>query len=252
MLTDEFFRILIARLAELERAERGPIQAAGRLVAEAYQRGDRTFLFGSGHSVLPVMDLCVRAATPALFNPLLVPGLLPTDAPYLRSGLLERLPGLAAAVLATSTLRGGDVLIVVSNSGRNVVPIELAQLARERELRVVAVTGLATATAQTSRHSSGQSLHDIADVVIDTHTPFGDGSVVVDDQAQPGAAICPLATILAATALQAVSAAAVDALTARGIHIPIFTSGNVDGGEERSQAILDRGGSAALTWTTVV
>lgn len=144
MIYDRYFTELHTRLDMLQQQSRSAIDEGADLVAATILRGNRIFLFGSGHSNLVVQDLCARASTLPFFNPIFVPGLLPTDYPYLRPELIERLSGIAAAVLETSPVESGDCLIVVSNSGRNHVPIEMAIEGRARGLALIGVTGMET------------------------------------------------------------------------------------------------------------
>ena len=237
MFYDEFFDQLAERLTKLRNTQREAIDTGADLVVASFDEGRKTHIFGSGHSALVTQDASVRAGSLALFNPIFAPGLLATDFPFLRAGLLERLSGIAAAVLDTSEVEAGDTLIVVSNSGRNHVPIEMAVDARERGMRTIAVTGLETALSQPSRHSSGKHLHELCDVVIDTHVPVGDA--VVDIPGIP-ARLGPVSTILAAASVHALAASVAQKLHARGIKPPVLVSGNVDGGDDYSLDVLER------------
>ena len=236
-LYDDYFEAAAARLTALREQSALSIDAAADLLVRALRDGRRTFVFGSGHSALLALDVCVRAGTLATFNPLVVPGLLPSDYPYLRGALLERVSGIAAPVLDTTGVAAGDCLIVISNSGRNAVPVEMAMEARTRGLSVIAVTGLETATAEPSRHPSGQRLHELADVVIDTHTPYGDAALTVDGLPT---AVGPLSTVLGSLALHALSVSVADKLLEAGEVPPVLASGNVAGGGQHSMDVLAR------------
>ena len=236
-LYDDFFDQAAQRLGELREQSAEAIREAAALIVRAHLERKRVFVFGSGHSGLLALDICVRAGTLATFNPVVVPGLLPSDYPYLRSSMLERVSGIAAAVLDTTGVSPGDCLLVISNSGRNAVPVEMALEARSRGLSVVAVTGLATATAEESRHASGQRLHEIADVVIDTHTPYGDAAVTTDSLPAP---VGPLSTVLGSAALHALAVTVAEQLAAAGEAPPILASGNVSGGGRHSMEVLSR------------
>ena len=79
----------------------------------------------------------------------------------------EREPGYAERILGSYPITAGDVLVIVSNSGRNAVPIELALGARKRGVKTVAITNRAQSFAWPARHPSGKRLAEVADVVID-------------------------------------------------------------------------------------
>ncbi len=237
MLIDDYYASLIARIEQQRDAIGGAVDAASQIITASYLSGHKTFVFGSGHSALVTQDSCARAGALAFFNPILPPGLLSTDHPYLRAGLMERVSGIASAVLATSDADAGDVLIVVSNSGRNHVPIEMAIEGRARGLAVIAVTGMETAESQGSRHPSGKHLHDFVEVTVDTCTPLGDGNIAVDGI---HATLGPLSTILGSAALHAITAAVTERLVGLGITPPVLISGNVDGGEAYSLEVLEK------------
>ena len=93
---------------------------------------------------------------------------------------MERVEGMAAVIIEYYGLTARDALVVISNSGRNAAPIEMAQLAKDGYVPVVAITSLAHSQGTTSRHSSGKKLYQIADVVIDNLCPKGDAMIYMD------------------------------------------------------------------------
>lgn len=236
-LYDDYFDAAGAGLQQLRALSATSIADAADLLVRVHRDGRRIHVFGSGHSALLALDICVRAGALATFNPLMVPGLLPSDYPHLRSSSLERISGIAAAVLDTAAVSAGDCMIVISNSGRNAVPVEMAIESHARGLSVIAVTGLATATVEASRHSSGRRLHELADVVIDTHTPYGDAAVTAEGLPVP---VGPLSTVLGSAALHALSVSFVDRLLALGEAPPVLASGNVDGSARHNVDVLTR------------
>ncbi|GAA1900430.1 SIS domain-containing protein [Streptantibioticus ferralitis] len=212
------------------------IAEAGRLIAEAVEGDARIFVFGAGHSSLPAQDVVYRAGGLALINLLAVPGVIGVDVmPATLGSALERVGGLAAAVLDTSPAEPGDVLIVISLSGRNALPVEMALNARALGLKVIGVTSLAYPEQTKSRHSSGTYLKDHCDVVIDNKIAVGDAELTYEGVAAP---FGPASTVVTSAVLQAVVATAVGALAERGVTPPLLRSGNVDGGHEWNARIL--------------
>lgn len=236
-LYDDYFDAACSGLQRLREQSAQSIEDAADVLVRVHRARRRIHVFGSGHSALLALDICVRAGACATFNPLVVPGLLPSDHPHLRSSLLERVSGIAAAVLDTAGVAAGDCLIIVSNSGRNAVPVEMAIESRARGLSVIAVTALATATAEASRHASGQRLHELADVVIDTHAPHGDAAVSAAGLPVP---VGPLSTVLGSAALHALSVSFVERLLALDETPPVLASGNIDGSGRHNVDVLTR------------
>ncbi|MEV4867041.1 SIS domain-containing protein [Streptomyces ossamyceticus] len=224
-------RFLDAAIGLVERVrdeEADSVTAAGKLVADTVVDGGRLFAFGAGHSSLAAQDLVYRAGGLALMNLLAVPGAVGVDVmPATLGSALERVDGLATAVLDSSPLRAGDLLIVISLSGRNALPVEMARHARELGVKVIGVTSVAYATATTSRHSSGTFLKDHCDLVLDSKIGVGDAELTHDAVPAPFA---PASTVVTSALLQAVMATAAADLADRGVQPPLLRSGNVDGG----------------------
>lgn len=236
ILVERYFDAAVGLLEEVRREESRSIARAGELVAGTVADGGRLFVFGAGHSSLPAQDVVYRAGGLALMNLLPVPGAVGVDVvPATLGSALERVSGLAGAVLENSPARSGDLLVVISLSGRNPLPVEMASNARERGLKVVGVTSLAYPKRAASRHTSGTYLKDHCDVVIDNHIAFGDAELTADGVPAPFA---PASTVVTSAIMQAVVATAVGVLTERGITPPMFRSGNVDGGHDWNDKVM--------------
>jgi uncharacterized phosphosugar-binding protein len=233
----EFLRYLGSLLTGVEKTQARPIEQAAELWATAMAAGGLVHVFGSGHSSLPCADVYGRAGGLVPINWIVSEELLPLRG--MRSAAVERLSGFAAVMLNAEPVRAGDVLVVVSNSGRNAVPVEMVEAGRARGLHTVAITSLNHARSVASRAPSRRLVCDVADIVIDTLVPAGDAGLLVGEgpeMTRVGAA----STIVAAAILQAISAETAERLAIRGMHPPVFASANVDGNEERNDAELRR------------
>ncbi|GAA3230026.1 SIS domain-containing protein [Streptomyces sp. XM83C] len=233
---DQFFDAAIGLLQRVRDEESSAIEEAGTLLADTVAAGGRLFAFGAGHSSLAAQDVVYRAGGLAVMNLLAVPGVVGVDVmPATLGSALERVDGLAAAVLDSSPLRAGDVLIIVSLSGRNALPVEMAMNARALGVRVIGVTSVAYAAETKSRHSSGTFLKDHCDLVLDSKIAVGDAELTLDTVPAPFA---PASTVVTTALLQAVVATAAAALADRGIEPPLLRSGNVDGGHDWNARVL--------------
>ncbi|MGW2786267.1 SIS domain-containing protein [Streptomyces populi] len=235
-LAGQFFDAAIGLLRRVRDEDTGEIEAAGTLIADTVVDGGRLFAFGAGHSSLAAQDIVYRAGGLALMNLLAVPGVVGVDVmPATLGSALERVDGLASAVLDSSPLRSGDLLVIISLSGRNALPVEMAMNARALGVKVIGVTSVAYATETTSRHVSGTYLKDHCDVVLDSRIPVGDAELALDSIEAPFA---PASTVVTSALLQAVMATAAGALADRGIEPPLLRSGNVDGGHEWNDRVM--------------
>lgn len=237
-LANDFFDAAISRLQQVRDASGGEIAAAGRLLADTVESGGRVFAFGAGHSSLPAQDVVYRAGGLAVMNLLTVPGAVGVDVrPATLGSALERVNGLASAVLDTGPVRAGDLLFVVSLSGRNALPVEMASHARGLGVGVVGLTSVAYAKETTPKNPSGTFLKDHCDVVLDSRIPVGDAELTTDGIPAPFA---PASTVVTSAIMQAVVATAAGELLERGIEPPLLRSGNIDGGLAWNDSVFER------------
>ncbi|MBT2364710.1 SIS domain-containing protein [Streptomyces sp. ISL-10] len=237
-LAGQFFDAAIGLLQRVRDEESANIAAAGSALADAVATGGRLFAFGAGHSSLAAQDVVYRAGGLALMNLLAVPGTVGIDVmPATLGSALERVDGLAAAVLDSSPATAGDVLVIISLSGRNALPVDMAMNARALGLTVIGVTSVAYTRETTSRHASGTFLKDHCDIVVDSKIAIGDAELTHEGIEAPFA---PASTVVTSALMQAMTAAAAEQLTERGIEPPLLRSGNVDGGHEWNGRVMDR------------
>ena len=209
-------------LGEVAATQGETLEEAARLVAASVAAGGVLHLFGAGHSQLLALDAYARAGGLACVNPILDPGLSPATG--LELARVERTSGRAAAILEGEDLRPGEVVLVVSNSGVNAVPVEVALGCHARGLRVVALTNLEQAKRTAPRHPPGARLHELADVVIDNRCPVGDAAVTLAS----GDRVGPLTTVVGAAVVAALCARVAELLLAQGRRPPVLASQNLD------------------------
>lgn len=218
---------VIDLLYTLQRDSRPAIQEAAEAVADCVAQDGIFLLFGSGHSALIAKDAAYRAGG-------LAPALTIDD---MADGDAERLEGLAKYILSRYDLRPNGVIAIISNSGINPVPIEMALIAKDAGLKVVAITSLTHSRAVPSRHSSGKKLYELADIVIDTHSAPGDASIELPGSSYRSGAT---STIAGSAIVQSITVAAAALLAERGIEPPIWVSANVNDGDAHNKALLER------------
>lgn len=233
---ETYLETTIALLARIMDEEGDNIGRAAEMIADAIEAGHNLFGFGCTHSSLPIQDLVYRAGGLMLLNPIYGPGIAALDVkPTTISSAMEQMPGYAKVILDASPIKAGDVLILVSVSGRNAVPIELAELAKERGIKVIGVTSREYSEAVTSRHASGKKMHDFADLMLDNKAPKGDAVLSSEKVPQK---FNPVSGVTSTALLQALVAATIEALIRRDIVPPVFLAANVDGGAEYNARLL--------------
>lgn len=220
---DHYFSAALAALDAARKTQTAQVQTAARWIADAIAADHLLFVTGSGHSHMLAEEVFYRAGGLAAVYPILDPGLMLHDA-ALASTQLERVEGIATVRLESAGVGPGDVLLIASNSGRNAFPVEAALEGKRRGAKIIALTSLQHSQSVTSRHSSGQRLFEIADLVLDTGVPAGDAAVELNGLDLP---VGPLSTVAGAALMNAVMVQVVANLLATGHTPPVFRSANV-------------------------
>jgi uncharacterized phosphosugar-binding protein len=214
-------------MARIESTQAQTVRRAAELLADGVAKGGLVSLFGSGHSILPVMDAFPRYGSYPAFRPLTDMRLSWVN--VLGTGgvrellWLERTEGYIGTFLDNYPFRDGDGLVVYSHGGLNAAGIEAALYARQRGVPVVAVTSVANLDLNPARHSSGKRLAEVADVVIDNCCAPEDAVVDIEGWGPPVGATSTLAAVVITMALVAELA---EVLHRRGVVLPTFVSPN--------------------------
>ncbi|HUX20454.1 MAG TPA: sugar isomerase domain-containing protein, partial [Spirochaetia bacterium] len=155
--------------------------------------------------------------------------------------MLERLEGYGDKVVKAHHLGEGDVLIITSVYGMNACTIDAALEAKRRGCKLIAITSTVAAERTPpgfpARHSSRQNLHELADVTIDTHVPHGEVCLDVAELRQSLGGTCNILQCFCINALVIETALV---CKRRGFDPPLWVSANIDGGDERNRALLDK------------
>lgn len=229
MSATHYFERIDGLLDRIRTTQIDTLRQAGTLAATAIAGGGRVYLFGSGHSVIPVMDVFPRYGSFVGFYPLYDPRLMwsnvigPNGARELL--WLERREGYIEQFLQSYPMGGTDCLIVFSHGGLNAAPIEAAQYARARGSRVITVSSLQNASVSKPEHSSGKALPDLADVAIDNCVEPEDAQVDVGRREKVAAG----STIAAVSIAMALVAETGSRLIEMGHELTTFVSPNVAG-----------------------
>jgi uncharacterized phosphosugar-binding protein len=241
MSADRYYSQITAVLARIHETQGESLRQAAERMAESIASGNRVWLFGSGHSVIPVQDIYPRYGSFLGFFPLYDPRLMwfnvvgPGGARELL--WLERREGYAEVFLKSYPLRAGDTMIVFSHGGLNAAAIEVALEAKKKGLTVVSVSSLENARVSQATHSTGKKLPDIADIAIDNCVPPEDALVDIG-RPEKVAAGSTMAVVFIAMALVAETGAR---LVARGVEPVTFVSPNVPGIEkDHNQKVFER------------
>jgi uncharacterized phosphosugar-binding protein len=231
-----FFDHAQKKLQQVLGHEMPNIQAAADFVTESCKQGGKFYVFGSGHSHMIAEELYLRAGGLALVHGILPPEMMLHEMPN-KSTYLERLEGYAEALVELHRIDAKDTLMVISNSGRNAVPVEMCLAAKEKGAKVIAMTNLRHSSSCTSRHRSGKKMYEIADVTIDNCGEPGDAAFPIEGL---DTCIGPTSSIVGTAIAQALVCQVVENLVKAGMDVPVFKSSNIDGGDEHNHRMFEK------------
>jgi uncharacterized phosphosugar-binding protein len=240
----EYASMMHSLLDQIIESQMVNIERAAQLIGDAIAADGILYTFGTGHSHVVAEDVAYRAGGLAPVDAILEASLTGHEK-VRQSEFMERVEGMAAVIIDYYGITSKDALVVISNSGRNAAPIEMAALAKERGVPVIAITSLAHSQGTISRHSSGKKLYQIADVVIDNLCPKGDAMIHMDGLPVPVGASSGVAGMFI---MHTIIVQTIQNLLERGIQPPVFMSGNLDGSDEFNRHLLERYHSRVKVW----
>lgn len=211
-----------AVVKKIQETQEDAIKESARLIADAFLNNHTFFVSGSGHSHTVCEEFYGRAGGLAFTVPIMTNEMTMTEHPT-KSSYIERLSGYASILCELYHVSEGDVVVIASNSGRNAYPVELAEYAKEKGAKVIAITNVAHSTSTTSRAKSGHMLMDVADVVIDNCGVLGDACLKLEGL---DALMMPTSSIANSFIVQAISVLSAQYIVEAGKSAPVFVSLN--------------------------
>ncbi len=239
-IVDAYFDAARGIVERVATTQREAVEDAARRCASAIGSGRLVHLFGSGHSRMAVEEVWPRYGSFPGFHPIVELSLtfhnLVVGANGQRQAMfIENTSGFAAQILRNFELDAADVMMVFSTSGTNVVPVEVAMLAKARGLYVIAVTSVEHCRWATPKQPDGRKLIDVADLVLDNGAPPGDAAVRVPGLDTP---VGPLSTIGNTVIANALKCRVAELLTEAG-QAPLVLTSSYHVGEAESRRLFD-------------
>ena len=234
-MNKEYLRNIQKLLEKLENTQEQVIEQVAEVCADCIYNGGLLYFFGTGHSHMICEEPFYRAGGLASIYPILETDLMLHEGAS-KSSSYERLEGLGNVVVSHTPLGKGDVLFLISNSGRNCAVIDAALEAKKRGAVTVAITSMNHTTNVASRHSSSLNLYQVCDFVLDNGGIVGDASVSLDGLPQK---IAPTSSVIDITLVNLVLVNTVELLLQKGMIPPVFTSANTDQGDSANKNILE-------------
>jgi uncharacterized phosphosugar-binding protein len=232
---DRYFQAVLELQTRVVESQRAVLIEIAERMAETTRRDQRIFVFGTGHSHMLAEESFYRAGGLANVVPILVEQFMLHNLPALGSRL-ERTQGLADLILDRYAPEPGEMLFVVSNSGVNHLPVEMAIRGRERGVFVVGLSSFAYA-CQAPLSDLGSRLDQVVDFALDNGGVPGDALLEMENLDWR---VAPSSTIVNALIWNGLVAETAQRLQASGITPPIYISLNVAGAAEHNKLLLEK------------
>ena len=223
----EYLKNIIQNLESIENKEADKIEQVSRLIADVIKNDGLIHIFGCGHSHLPGLDAFYRAGGLANVSPLLDTDLMLHNGAA-KSSRMEKMGGIAPEVFRRYNIDKNDIIFVLSASGKNQVPVEMAQEAKKAGITTIGI-------CSSEYFEKGGRLHECVDIAIDCKVPYGDASVAVGDVMMGG-----LSTYAACFILNSCLINGSKIALNEGTVPPVFKSGNIDGGKDYNIHLEER------------
>jgi uncharacterized phosphosugar-binding protein len=218
-------------------AQQQQIATAANWFTQSILEGRVVHVFGSGHSRIMVEEMWPRYGSFPGFNPIVELSLTYHNNVVGANGqrqamFLENVPGLAERILRNFALDTKDTALVISSSGCNIVPVEMAELFQQKGIKVVAVVTKDHLEKSKSKRSDGKKLSDFADLILDTGAPVGDSMITIKNLQTP---VSPGSTVGGVIIINSIKAEIARLLTEAGQPPKVLTASAIVGDEKAKQ-----------------
>jgi uncharacterized phosphosugar-binding protein len=233
MITDDYLQKCEGIIRTIGN-QKNEIATAASWFAESILAGRVVHMFGSGHSRIMVEEMWPRYGSFPGFNPIVELSLTYHNNVVGANGqrqamFLENVPGLAERILRNFNLSEKDTAFVISSSGCNIVPIEMAEHFQQKKIKVVALITKEHSATSTSKRPDGKKLSDFADLVLDSGAPIGDSMIYIENLETP---VSPGSTVGGIILVNSIKAELAKLLTAAGKPPKVLTAASIVGADK--------------------
>ena len=231
MLANKWLDNVRSIMSDIENTQMENIRKAAEAMADSIQAERWVHTFGCGHATIPVQEMYPRIGSFVGFHPIIE---LPLSFFTHITGemgihqflFLERVEGYGKEIMKSYNFDPRDTMWIFSHSGINNVNIDVALEAKRLGMKVIAYGSAAEAVGKTTRHSSGKTIFEIADIVVDSCAPAGDASVDLMNHRDK---VGPVSTMAFVTTVWMTITTVAEILAERGVKLYIHPSHNVPG-----------------------
>ena len=231
MLAKQWLNTVRGIMDDIENTQMENIRRAATVMADTIEAERWVHTFGCGHATIPVEEMYPRIGGFVGFHQMIE---LPLSFFTRITGemgvhqfvFLERIEGYGVEIMKGYQFDERDTLWLFSHSGINNVNIDIAIEAKKKNMTVIAYGAAAAAKGKQTRHSSGKTIFDVADIVVDTCAPVEDASVPLKGHKDK---VGPVSTMAFVTTVWMTVTTVAEILAERGVKLFIHPSHNVPG-----------------------
>lgn len=231
MLAKQWLNNTRAIMQQIEDTQMENIRKAAEVMADTIEAGRWVHTFGCGHATIPVEEMYPRIGGFVGFHPMVELPLtfftrITGEMGVHQFVFLERVEGYGVEIMKGYNFDKRDTMWIFSHTGINNVNIDVALEAKKRGMKVIAYGSAAAAEGKQTRHSTGKTIFDIADLVVDSCAPLVDASVPLKNHQDK---VGPVSTMAFITCVWMTVTTVAEILADRGVKLYIHPSHNVPG-----------------------
>ncbi|NDO79768.1 hypothetical protein CJP72_02960 [Citrobacter sp. NCU1] len=228
--TKEYLNIVNQQLSKIEESESKNIEDAANVISDTLEKDGLIYIFGTGHSQMFSLEMFYRAGGLVPVHPMLEASVAMYTGT--KTSEYERVPDIGKVIFKKSGMTSKDTLIIVSHSGRNPMPVDLAESAKAAGVSIITIASGAFMAGVSSRHPSGKFVKDFADVIIDNHCDLGDAVIDIEGMSTK---VAGTSSILSIAIIESIVATTINICVNRGFTPPVWMSGNLDNGDAHNE-----------------
>lgn len=239
MLAKQWLKNTRDVMSRIEDTQMDNIRKAAEVMADSIEAGRWVHTFGCGHATIPIEEMYPRIGGFVGFHPIIE---LPLTFFTRITGemgvhqflFLERVEGYGVEIMKGYNFDKRDTMWLFSHSGINNVNIDVALEAKKRGMKVIAYGSAEAANGKQSRHSTGKTIFEVADIVVDSCAPLGDSTVPLKNHQDK---VGPVSTMAFITCVWMTVTTVAEILADRGVKLFIHPSHNVPGDTTARQRV---------------
>lgn len=220
---ENYFEVMEKVVAQVKNTQKDNIKRAAKILADTTEKGGLIYGFGTGHSHLVVDDAFWRAATPANYCALLEQSATGSFE-ITKSYYIENMYEIGKMIVDYHRITPNDCMIIISNSGNNIAPVDAAIRAKEKGIPIIAITAVEYSQFLKTKHKAGVKLKDVADVVLDNCSLIGDAAIEIENFPMKVGATSTIPNVFLQNAILCEM---VDILVKKGIHPDVYYNGHM-------------------------